>query len=184
MAAMGEAGQDRARPSRGFRAAGALLADRIRAAGEKRGFALVRLLTRWPEIVGEDIARLSRPLRIGYAREGFGATLTLLVAPASAPVVQMQLPAIREKVNACYGYAAIARIVLTQTAPRGFADGQSPFAPAAPPPAPPAADPDALSRVAAATAGIADPRLRSALEGLGRSILTRRTGSTPRQVLT
>jgi hypothetical protein len=114
---------------------------------------------------------------VGYAREGFGATLTLLVAPAAAPVVQMQLPAIREKVNACYGYAAIARIALTQTAPDGFAEGASPFlrAPPAPPPRSPDPDPAAAARIAAATEGIADPRLRSALEALGRSILTRTT---------
>ena len=51
-------------------------------------------------------------------------------------MVQMQLPKLRERVNACYGYNAISRILLTQTAPTGFAEGQAEFAPA-PKPKPP-----------------------------------------------
>ena len=36
--------------------------------------------------------------------------MTLLVSSAHAPMIQMQLPQIIEKVNATYGYAAISRI--------------------------------------------------------------------------
>lgn len=168
---MSAADSDPGRRGGGFRAAGALVQDRIRRAGERRGLPFLRLLTRWPEVVGEEMARLARPLRISYAREGFGATLTLLVVPAAAPRVQMELPAIRDKVNASFGYAAIARIALTQTAPDGLAEAAPPFAPAARPAAPPP-DPEALARIEAATAGIADAGLRAALEGLGRCILT------------
>lgn len=164
-----------ARRGRGFRQAGALLREPVARAGERRGFAQLRLLTHWPEIVGEETARVTRPLRISWGREGFGATLLLLVAPAAGPMVQMQLPLIREKVNACYGYNAIARISLTQTAPQGFAEGRSPFAPAPrAPAAPPAApDPDIAARAAEATACIRDPALRAALEALGRNVLSR-----------
>ncbi len=51
---------------------------------------------------------MTRPVKVGYPREGLGATLTLLTRAADAPMVQMQLPVIKDKVNACYGYAAIS----------------------------------------------------------------------------
>jgi hypothetical protein len=42
-------------------------------------------------------------------------------------MVEMQLPQLKERVNACYGYNAVQRILLTQTAPEGFAEGQARF---------------------------------------------------------
>jgi hypothetical protein len=158
---------------RGFEAASGLVSDRIRAAGEKRGFAVARLLTHWAEIAGEDLARVTRPVKVGYAQGGFGATLTLLTTSAHAPMVQMQLPRLRERVNACYGYNAIARITLTQTAPTGFAEGQTQFAPAPKAPAPPPPDPEVTARAAETAGGIRDDGLRTALEALARNILSR-----------
>lgn len=164
--------QPAARRMRGFEATCSLLGDRIRSAGEKRGFAVARLLTHWPEIAGDELARVTRPVKVGYSRDGFGATLTLLTASAQAPMVQMQLPGLRERVNACYGYAAISRISLTQTAPGGFAEGRAAFGPA-PRVEPPVADP-ALRRQASATAeGVRDDGLRAALEALALNFLAR-----------
>jgi len=157
---------------RGFEPASGLMKDRIRTAGESRGFAITRLLTHWSEIVGEDLARITRPLKVGYAREGLGATLTLLTRAAEAPMVQMQLPTIKDRVNACYGYAAIARVSLTQTAPTGFAEGQAQFAPA-PKPAPKPLDPAIALQATATAAGVQDTGLRAALEALAQNILTR-----------
>ncbi len=52
-----------------------------------------------------------------------GATLTLLTTRrVGAAVVRCRRTRIRERVNACYGYAAIARIRVTQTARTGFAE--------------------------------------------------------------
>jgi hypothetical protein len=101
-----------------------------------------------------------------------GATLTLLTRATEAPMVQMQLPQIKDRVNACYGYAAIARISLTQTAATGFAEGQASFAPA-PKPAPKVADPEIAKAAAATAAGVHDDTLRAALEALAQNILTR-----------
>lgn len=169
---MHETGAGPRRRGRGFEPAAGLLRDRIRAVGESRGFAVSRLLTHWAEVVGEDIAAIARPVRIGYGREGMGATLTLLTTGSAAPLLQMQLPKIRERVNACYGYNAIARVTLTQTAPTGFAEGQAAFAPA-PRPAAPLPDP-AVQRAAARLSGdIHDPDLRAALEALGEKVLSR-----------
>ena len=160
------------RRMRGFEAASSLVSDRIRSAGEKRGFAVARLLTHWADIAGEDLARITRPVKVGYARDGFGATLTLLTTSAQAPMVQMQLPKLRERVNACYGYAAISRISLTQTAPTGFAEGQAEFT-HTPAKAPPPPDPAIVSRAAALADGVHDEGLRSALESLTRNFLIR-----------
>lgn len=159
------------RRKRGFETAAGLLRNRIRAAGEARGFAVARLLTHWAEVVGEDTARLCRPLKVSYGREGMGGTLTVIASGAAAPLVQMQLPTIRERVNACYGYNAISRVSVTQTgadahfAP-GMAEGQAAFTPAP-------RQPDPATRAAGAdlSKSISDPELRAALAELGTKIL-------------
>lgn len=162
------------RRMRGFEAASKLVGERVRTAAEKRGFAASRILTHWAEIAGAELGAVTRPVKVSFPRDGFGATLSLLVAPAHAPMVQMQLPALRERVNACYGYSAISRITLTQTAPTGFAEGAAPFGPA-PKPAGPPPDPAAQARLEDAAArsasGISDDDLRAALELLARNIL-------------
>ncbi len=163
---------------RGFEAAAGLLRERIRTAGESRGFALSRLLTHWAEIVGEEIAARAQPVKVGYGRGkdkdggGLGATLTLLVQGSAAPLVQMQIPQIQERVNGCYGYNAISRIHLTQTAGTGFAEGQSPFV-AQPKSAARPPDPEVLRAVAELSREVQDESLRAMLEALGEKVLSR-----------
>ena len=101
-----------------------------------------------------------------------GATLTLLVRAAEAPMVQMALPVLKERVNAVYGYAAISHIHLTQTAATGFAEGQAEFV--TKPKAPPAPDPALLAEAARTAAPIKNEELRQALERLAQNILNRR----------
>ena len=160
-----------ARRGRGFRAAAALVQAPVRAAGEARGFAVARLLTHWAEVVGEEVAAMALPVKIGYGREGFGATLTLLTTGAAAPVLQMQLPKIRDRVNACYGYNAIARVLVTQTAASGFAEGRPAFDGAAPAIRP--VDPALIRAAHALSEGVRDADLRAALEALGEKVLSR-----------
>jgi hypothetical protein len=159
------------RRQRGFEAASGLVKAPIRAVGEARGFVLARLLTHWPEIAGEEVAGLARPVRMTYGREGMGASLSLLVTSAHAPMLQMMLPRIKDRVNAAYGYAAVSRISLTQTTTIGFAENQAAFAGAQKAPAP---DPEIERAAAAAAAVIGDAGLRAALETMGKSILNRR----------
>jgi hypothetical protein len=154
------------RRARGPERAGALLASRIREAGESRGFAVSRLLTHWAEIAGEDLARVTEPVEVSYGK-GFGATLTLLVPGAHAPMIEMQKERLRERVNACYGYNAISRIRITQTARSGFAEPQTAFAHRHPAPSPEVAE--AAQRT---VDGVADDTLRAALEALGRNVLS------------
>ncbi|WP_102109128.1 DUF721 domain-containing protein [Oceaniglobus roseus] len=159
---------------KGFQSASALLQSRIREAGEQRGFAVTRLLTHWAEIVGPDVAGISRPANVSYGRGGFGATLSLLTTGAQAPMLEMQKEKIRERVNACYGYAAISRVRITQTAPTGFAEGQVSFDHRPKKDAAPAADPETAAVARAAAAPVGDAGLRAALEALGQNVLSAR----------
>lgn len=159
--------------TRGFKRTGQLVQGRIRHASESRGFAQTRLLTHWSEIVGADIAAIARPVNVSYGRQGFGATLTVLTTGAQAPMLEMQKEQLRDKVNAVYGYNAISRIRVTQTAPTGFAEGRASFD-HRPQKAPPAApDPTLQARAADMTAPIGDTSLRSALEALGQNVLSK-----------
>ncbi|WP_417720428.1 DUF721 domain-containing protein [Salipiger sp.] len=160
----------------GFKQTSGLLSGQIRRASETRGFAQSRVLTHWEEIAGADIAAISRPVEVSYGRGGFGATLTLLTTGANAPLLEMRKETLRERVNAIYGYNAIARIRITQTAATGFADGRVAFEhrPAG------AADtgprPDIVAEARTATESVGDEGLRAALERLGANVITKARG--------
>ena len=139
--------------------------------GEKRGFSETRLLTHWAEIAGADTATICRPVKVGFPRGGFGAVLTLLTTGAQAPMLQMRLPQIIERVNACYGYRAISRIDITQTAPTGFAEGQAEFAPKPKPRVQPSEQARTLAREQAQ--GVGDEGLRRSLEQLAANIISK-----------
>lgn len=159
--------------TKGFTRTASLLTGRIRAASESRGFAQSRLLTQWSEIVGADVAAISRPVEVSYGRAGMGATLTLLTTGAQAPMLEMQKEKLRAKVNAVYGYNAIARVRVTQTAATGFSEGQVAFEPAEPATSAAPVDP-AIRRQAAQTASsVEDSGLRDALARLGENILNK-----------
>jgi hypothetical protein len=165
------------RRSRGFQRTSALLKDRIKGASQARGFAVTRILTHWAEIVGEQTAAQCRPIDVKYGRNGFGATLSVLTTGAMAPMLQMQEPQIRDKINAVYGYAAISKIRITQTAPTGFAEGQAVFGTAPKrtekPTPPPAVKVDA----ARLSDGVENDALRQALQSLAEHVLTRNTNA-------
>lgn len=158
--------------TRGFKRTASLLSDRIRRAGESRGFAVSRLLTHWEEIAGPEIAGIARPVNISYGRGGLGATLTLLTTGPQAVMLEMQKDKLRQKVNAVYGYNAIARVRITQTAAEGFHEGQALFTPAK---KPETRQPDPqIARDAAKTVGpVGNDDLRAALERLGRNVLSK-----------
>ncbi|MCG7494085.1 DUF721 domain-containing protein [Thalassobius sp. Cn5-15] len=159
--------------TRGFARTGSLLQQQIRQAGESRGFAVTRLLTHWPDIMGEDLAAMARPVDVKYNRQGFGATLTVLTTGAMAPMVEMQKEQMRAKVNGVYGYNAISRVRVTQTAPTGFAEGQADFSYARKEQPKPEPTPEVRAEAATLAAGVGDDGLRQALERLSQSVLTK-----------
>lgn len=164
--------QPRTSPTtRGFSRASSLLQTRIRRASEGRGFAESRVLTHWAEIVGEDIASVARPVNVSFAKGGMGATLTVLTTGAQAPMLEMQKDKICERVNACYGYRAISRVRITQTAPTGFSEGRVNFDHAKP--APKVASPEIKAEAQDLARDVASEDLRLALQSLGTHVLNK-----------
>ena len=152
----------------------------IREASESRGFAVSRLLTHWAEVVGDTIAEVTRPIEVSYGKGGMGATLTILTSGPHAPMIEMQKEQICERVNACYGYRAIARLRITQTAPTGFAEGQAAFT-AAPRAAVAMPDPEIEARSSSLSKDVTNDELRLALKALGANVLTKsRNGKNQR----
>ncbi|WP_370737899.1 DUF721 domain-containing protein [Aquimixticola soesokkakensis] len=161
------------RRKRGFERTSGLVSTQVRKASEARGFAESRLLTNWVEIVGEATASMARPVKVTYGRQkGFGAVLTLLTTGSFAPMVQAEVPKIKERVNACYGYNAISDIRVTQTAPTGFSEGRVQFG-HAPKTAIKRPDPAVFSQATDLTTGVESDALRAALEQLARNVLTK-----------
>jgi hypothetical protein len=155
----------------GVKAVGSFLPGLTRRAFEKYGFSAATLVTDWPAIAGSELAAVTAPERLRWPRqieteEGEapsakgrpGATLLLRVDGAHALSVQYGARQIIERVNAYFGYAAIAELRLVQ-APVGEALQR-----ARPAPRP---RPEPLT---AEVAGVADAPLREALARLGAGI--------------
>ncbi len=158
--------------TKGFKQTGQLLAGRIRRASESKGFAQTKLLTHWADIAGEDVAAIARPVDVNYGRGGMGATLTLLTTGSHAPMLEMQKERLRDKVNGIYGYNAIARIRITQTAATGFAEGQVDFKQKSKSEQP-VPSPRIQDAAEQAAAPVQDEGLRHALERLGTNIMSK-----------
>ena len=114
--------QNNKRRKRGFKSASSLLQKQIQKASETRGFAVSKLLTNWTEIIGTDLAKIAKPVKVSYGREGLGAGLVLLTNGANAPIVQAQSKQIIDRVNGVYGYNAISRVRITQIDPNELID--------------------------------------------------------------
>lgn len=154
-------------------------ADQARAelarAAATHGFAEPEVLLRWPEIVGEGLSGLCTPVKVTYPRDhGLAATLVVRSAGARATEVEHMGPRIVERVNQFYGYRAVGRLKVVQTAApadSGFAEAPSPFTGPSP-----AAEPSDTDRADAArmTGDIRDPGLREALTRMGAYVLAKR----------
>jgi hypothetical protein len=130
----------------------------------RQGFASTELVTRWADIVGEEIAAHCEPMRIKWPRGGDPeapepATLVLRVEGPVAIEIQHQSGMILERVNRFFGWRAVGRLALRQ----------APLTRRRPPQARPAPDPDLTARVAS-TIDVADEGLRDALARLGAAI--------------
>jgi hypothetical protein len=130
----------------------------------KQGFASTELVTRWPDIVGAEIAAHSQPEKIQWPRAADGgppepATLVLRVEGPTAVEIQHLSGVILERVNRFLGWQAVGRLRLRQAPLRR---GQSKVHPTI--------DPEAAARIAASLPDIRDEKLRDALARLGAAI--------------
>jgi hypothetical protein len=155
----------------GARAIGDLMPEIGRTAFRRFGFVQSSVVTRWPEIVGPQHARICSPEAIrfppGEKAEGI---LDLVVVPAHAPLIQQVIPEIIERVNRFFGYRAVARVKLRQGAVTPPVDGR----PAKPPPS---LKPIPLE-LGDSLRDIGDPELRTVLESLARSLGNSETPSS------
>lgn len=169
---------------RGIRALASMLPKVTAPIFKKRGFAEAGILTDWPAIVGEHLARHTMPEKIAFARGARSAgTLHIVTESAFAPELQHLEPQVLERINGYFGYFAVAKLRIqhgrvvrapldpdrqaggrrSATLSTGGTDG-SPGTPAVSP------------AVRQATAGIADEPLRAALERLGSAVHDRSVG--------
>jgi hypothetical protein len=92
----------------------------MRPAFEKYGFPAAALLTEWPAIAGPELARYTAPERLKWPRpnretgETGCATLVLRVAGARALEVEQMRPQLIARINANFGYRAVADIRILQ----------------------------------------------------------------------
>jgi hypothetical protein len=112
------------------KAVGALVPSLTRKAFERFGFSTATLLTDWATIVGADLARYTSPDRLKWPRvtpdgEGEagpqrqGATLVLRVDLGRGIDVQYKARQIIERINAHFGYRAVAEIRIIQAPVEG-----------------------------------------------------------------
>ena len=154
--------------------AGRALNGLIKALDDRFGRGAGALESRWVEIVGEQIARVSRPQKLTRGRAGAGGTLELRVPGAAALLVQHQERDILQRVNLFLGEGAVERLRIAQGPIKPL-----PRPVAAPPPRPRAAPlPAAVEAELKAEVAAAPEGLREALETLGRAV--RRRGDAER----
>jgi hypothetical protein len=144
------------------RAVSDLLPQAGGAAFRRFGFVQSAIVSRWKEIVGARYAAVSSPesIRFPVGRKS-GGVLTLVVEGAHAPMMQHVAPAIQERVNAFFGYPAVARV--------SFRQGIVQAARAIPRPAPPSLRP-IPAELGESLREVADPELRACLESLARGL--------------
>ena len=93
----------------------------------KRGFAEAQLVAQWPAIIGEGLAQGVSPEKLSFPRgERRDGTLHLRVAPGLALEVQHREPVLVERINAFFGYRAVARLALKQGPPAHAGDPPPP----------------------------------------------------------
>jgi hypothetical protein len=159
------------------RSVGTLVPKITQKVFEKFGFSTATLLTDWATIVGRDLAVYTAPDRLKWPRgyEGGtdaseaaagrpGATLMLRVEPARALDIQYKSRLVIDRINAYFGYRAVAEIRIVQAPLQHNLNVATKPSSGLAMPRPPAA----------AVMAIADDGLRTALIGLEASILAKR----------
>ncbi|MFM9850280.1 MAG: DUF721 domain-containing protein [Hyphomicrobiaceae bacterium] len=154
------------------RAVGSYIPSLTKSAFAKYGFSAATLLTDWKSIVGADLAQYTEPERLKWpvraqvpASEDAeeqgrpGATLVLRVDAGRALDVQYRARQVVERINAYFGYRAVADLRLVQAALKK----------AAPPERVARTEPSKI-----ALPGVTDGALRAALELMAHGIVMRK----------
>lgn len=143
-----------------------------RKAFRARGFVNEEVVSRWPDIVGPELADCTRPLKLSFGRgERLNAALEVRVAPGFATRLQHDSSRVIDRINAYFGYRAVDRLILRQ------GPVAAPARPSAPSPSPPPPlDAATLARLDKISAPVQDEKLRDLLRRWGADILARKQG--------
>lgn len=141
---------------------------------KRRGFSSIEIVTKWPSIVGEHIARYCAPLKLNRPRfEGHECSLLVrVVSGGFALELKHQEPQILERINAYFGYRAVDRLIITQGPLPECRSHTRPL----PLPVRPSLPEAAQQRLNVTLANITDPDLHAALANLGAWVLTENSG--------
>ncbi|SFS50034.1 DUF721 domain-containing protein [Brevundimonas viscosa] len=147
--------------------AGRALQGLIRELDAKLGRGAGALEPRWREIIGERLARVTRPQKLTRGRDGRGGTLELRVAGPAALLVQHQSEEILQRVNLFLGPGSVEKLRIAQGPVKPLADAPAPpRRKAAQPPLPASVEAELKAGVEAAPEPLKGP-----LERLGRAVL-------------
>ncbi|MEN5113516.1 DciA family protein [Brevundimonas diminuta] len=151
--------------------AGRSLAPLIKKLDAQFGRGASALEPRWVEIVGERLARVTRPQKLTKGRGNAGGTLELRVAGPAALLVQHQSADIIQRVNLFLGAGSVEKLRIAQgpvkPLPASGAKKPRPRGRAVLPPLPAATEAALNASVEAAPEG-----LKAALGKLGRAVLS------------
>jgi hypothetical protein len=148
-------------------AAGRAVARLVRGLDKQFGPHVGPLQSRWREVVGETLWRVSEPVKLIQprgTRAGSGATLELRVDGPAAAIVQHQAEDILDRVNLTLGSGAVARLRIVQ----GLIRRSARTGKAAPGKRP--LDAAREAELKASLASVPDGRLKTALLKLGRGV--------------
>ena len=85
-----------------------------RKAFGRKGIAEQQLLLCWREIVGEEHARYSLPVKLTRGRNNRGGTLRIQAESGIALLMQHDAPRIIERINKTSGYEIVERLTFEQ----------------------------------------------------------------------
>jgi hypothetical protein len=150
---------------RSLKAVAAPLGKITRAAIGRRGFAEGAVLTEWASIVGPQLAAQTCPLKLsfprgeGAAEQGHGPVLHVRVVSGALAMELAHLePLVLQRINAHFGFRAVAKLALTQgPLPKRAAPRNKPAEPS----------PEAVAEVDRSLEAVESPELRQALARLG-----------------
>lgn len=146
--------------------AGRRLNKMLKQLDAKYGQGPGALQARWREIVGDQIAARTEPIKLIRGVKGAPGALELRVAGAGAALIQHQAPEIVERVNLFLGAGAINRLRIIQGPLQNLVPKGRPARRSNPP-----LDAALEAELAQGMASAPDTPLKEALMKLGRSVL-------------
>lgn len=149
--------------------AGRALNRYLREMDAKYGQGANALVARWREVVGEEIARRTEPVKLVKGRNGGPSSLEIRVAGPAAAIIQHRAHEILARVNMFLGADAVQKLRIVQGPLHRNEAAAAPRRRTAP------LDAALEAELARDLAEAPEGRLKDALMSLGRGVLRRRS---------